>query len=69
MWIDSEPDVKQYFKEQNMAQLLARCSQGVAPMMQESNNDFFSIDAILLFDCCPIDVRYNIEEQTGLKRV
>ena len=41
MWIDSEPDVKQYFKEQNMAQLLARCSQGVAPMMQESNNDFF----------------------------
>ena len=23
MWIDSEPDVKQYFKEQNMAQLLA----------------------------------------------
>ena len=38
-------------------------------MMQESNNDFFSIDAILLFDCCPIDVRYNIEEQTGLKRV
>ncbi len=23
MWIDSEPDVQQYFKEQNMAQLLA----------------------------------------------
>ena len=23
MWIDSEPGVKQYFKEQNMAQLLA----------------------------------------------
>ena len=38
-------------------------------MMQESNNDFFSIDAILLFDCCPIDVRLKSDIISKNKRV
>lgn len=38
-------------------------------MIQGSNKALYSIDVRLLFDCCPIDVRKYIEEQTGLKRV
>lgn len=37
-------------------------------MMQRSNNGICSIDVRLLFDCCPIDVRYFIEDRTNMKR-
>ena len=47
---------------------MAKYSQGVASMMQRSNNGICSIDVRLLFDCCPIDVRYIIEDQTNMKR-
>ena len=47
---------------------MAKYSQGAASMMQRSNNGICSIDVRLLFDCCPIDVRYIIEDQTNMKR-
>ena len=37
-------------------------------MIQGSNKALYSIDVRLLFDCCPIDVRYIIEDQTNMKR-